>query len=93
MWLLGRVATDERACTDVNECANGTHHCLGVCRNTVGSFTCECNTSNREQPNATTGACENYNECLNIDQLCGDGCCEDLEARYERHQCLDHADG
>ena len=28
---------------DINECTAGTHQCEQVCQNTVGSYTCACN--------------------------------------------------
>ena len=33
--------------TDIIECTEGTHNCQQACTNTVGSFTCGCNTGFR----------------------------------------------
>ena len=33
--------------TDINECAEDTHNCAQECTNTIGSFTCDCNTGYR----------------------------------------------
>ena len=30
-------------CTDVDECANGTHHCNDICENRQPGYTCACN--------------------------------------------------
>ena len=29
--------------SDIDECSEGTHNCDQICTNTVGSFTCSCN--------------------------------------------------
>ena len=31
-------------CTDIDECGLGTHQCAQNCSNTVGSYTCSCQT-------------------------------------------------
>ena len=40
---------DGKACTDVDECTNGSHDCstYAACKNNEGSFECECDSGKR----------------------------------------------
>ena len=40
--------------SDIDECANGTHHCDQICINTLGSYTCSCNFGYLLHYNGTT---------------------------------------
>ena len=52
------------ACSDIDECVAKTHDCdvNASCSNTIGSFTCSCNTGFTF--NAISGKCEDIDECL-----------------------------
>ena len=43
--------------TDIDECADGTHHCDQICINTLGSYTCSCNLGYILHFNGTTCNC------------------------------------
>ena len=46
--------------TDINECLANTNNCAQTCSNTVGSFTCGCNSGFTLDSNAQTCSGEIY---------------------------------
>ena len=54
--------------TDINECAEGTHHCEQICDNTIGSYKCSCqpgNYLNKDRYTCQQGETVlNYNLCV-----------------------------
>ncbi|XP_070554791.1 sushi, von Willebrand factor type A, EGF and pentraxin domain-containing protein 1-like [Ptychodera flava] len=38
----GQWSGDHPSCHDIDECASGEHECQHVCRNSLGSYVCEC---------------------------------------------------
>ena len=42
-YITKRI-TNELFCLDINECLHGTNSCTQLCNNTLGSYTCYCNT-------------------------------------------------
>ncbi|PHJ25165.1 calcium binding egf domain-containing protein [Cystoisospora suis] len=63
----------ESTCKDIDECSTGKHECQtkikdSVCKNTLGSYTCECD--NYRTLNGNT--CEDKNECTENRGGCGD---------------------
>ena len=48
---------------DIDECANDDFTCdeKEYCSNTIGSYTCKCDSGTRRNP--TSGECENIDEC------------------------------
>ncbi|XP_072042803.1 uncharacterized protein [Amphiura filiformis] len=55
---------------DINECTNGEHNCHGnaTCTNTMGSFSCACNSGY----SGDGTACIDVNECTNGEHNCHD---------------------
>ena len=45
---------------DVDECSDGTHNCFQTCTNSIGSYTCGCNTGFLLETNGITcsGMCK-----------------------------------
>ncbi|KAK3096776.1 hypothetical protein FSP39_003202 [Pinctada imbricata] len=78
--LDAEKAFDRSFVIDVDECSDGTAICQpnSLCRNTVGSYMCECNAGYQEVP---PGQCEDVDEC----QMYNGGCsqsCTDTEGSY-----------
>ena len=40
--------------SDINECSGGSHGCSQICTNTIGSYTCSCNSGYRLGSNGRT---------------------------------------
>eukprot|EP00731_Ephydatia_muelleri_P028213 Em0019g1086a len=58
--------------TDVNECLTNNGGCAQICTNTVGSFTCSCNTG--YSLGADARSCVDVNECLTNNGGCAQIC-------------------
>ena len=68
-------------CSDLDECADGSHTCddNATCQNTLGTYTCTCN----EGFVGFGDTCGNINECTAIENICWDNSsCEDTEGSY-----------
>ena len=50
---------------DINECTTGTDQCQQVCRNTIGSYMCDCNSGFVIDANGRT--CDGKCNVLNIE--------------------------
>ncbi|XP_053387592.1 fibrillin-2-like [Mercenaria mercenaria] len=77
---------DPFKCKDINECDGNVVHCeWNDCRNTAGSWECECNeTSLFEKHNETYGLCQDIDECeRNETYICNDGNCTDKVGGWE----------
>ncbi len=55
-------------CTDVNECQSNNGNCQHTCQNTVGSFSCGCNSGFILASNGQT--CNGECEIFNLDIFC-----------------------
>ncbi|XP_070543673.1 LOW QUALITY PROTEIN: fibrillin-2-like [Ptychodera flava] len=65
---------EKRLVTDVNECGTFPSLCAnGICRNTVGSFKCECMSGFSLDPSGMN--CSDINECRITRGICGNGTC------------------
>ncbi|CAH0562249.1 unnamed protein product [Brassicogethes aeneus] len=68
-------------CSDIDECLTDEHNCnkdSQVCLNTKGNYTCQDKASKKHCPpgfknNASTGSCEDIDECNESDDLCKSG--------------------
>ena len=82
----GFESKNSKHCTNINECALGTHHCSSDanCMDTIGSFHCQC--FDGFTGNGRTNSCLNVNECKSPQNNCGANTdCSDTEGSY---QCL-----
>jgi len=73
-------------CIDIDECQEGTARCYGgkICKNTVGSYKCECRFGYEES--AETGTCQDIDECSNPFVYCGtESECQNTQGSY---RCL-----
>ncbi|KAK3098432.1 hypothetical protein FSP39_019409 [Pinctada imbricata] len=67
--------------TDINECTEFPGLCdNGICRNTIGSFVCDCNQGFALDDTGTK--CIDINECRISYQLCGNGTCVNTEGMF-----------
>lgn len=87
-YLDNNPADPGHNCTEIDECASGTHLCApggqgGTCSNTPGSYTCDCNPGYLGDG---TTQCTNINECANGTHLCAPGgfggSCTDTPGSY-----------
>ena len=63
----------DNICTDFDECSSDdTDRCPenSQCENTIGSFNCNCDLGFTK--NLTTEQCDDFDECAEADDLCGD---------------------
>ncbi|XP_067936745.1 fibrillin-2-like [Watersipora subatra] len=74
------VPDSETSCIDTDECLFG-NKCGsgGICRNTIGSYTCQCHTGYRF--NSITGSCEDIDECA--ETPCVDGICRNTLGGFD----------
>ena len=75
--------SDKDKCVDINEC-DDTNICInGDCINTIGSYTCVCNSGYGPANNENT-KCSNINECLEGTHTCRfEYKCIDIEGSFE----------
>ena len=82
-------------CTDINECSNSTLHIcddgvLGeICDNTAGSYVCICEEGFIR--NDTSGLCEDYNECFDINDPANRNDWSSTAWENRTHNCHDNA--
>ncbi|KAI8434520.1 hypothetical protein MSG28_012522 [Choristoneura fumiferana] len=76
-----RLTPSIDSCEDVEECANSRLCEHGECRNTIGSFRCECKPGYTLRDNA----CRDVDECARPRPLCRNGTCENLPGSYMCH--------
>lgn len=79
------------ACTDINECTEGTDGCAQTCRNTIGSYTCSCMSGYRLANNSLgcNGQCKSNNKSILIylDILSYKPCTDINECNENRDGC------
>ncbi|GBM98114.1 Hemicentin-1, partial [Araneus ventricosus] len=66
-----RRSDDELYCLDVNECEEDIHFCDQICINTIGSYSCECNTGYYLSSGTD---CADVDECGSSDPPCSHTC-------------------
>ncbi|XP_033647747.1 fibulin-1-like isoform X1 [Asterias rubens] len=78
----GQLANlEERRCDDVNECDSNPPRCLGFCKNTFGSYRCECPKGYELISRST---CRNINECArNIHNCSSQSACFDTRGGFK----------
>lgn len=71
-----RIAYDMKSCFDVNECLlrNGHGPCQDTCRNTLGSYNCNCENLNGTILGKDGHSCEDLDECLINNGGCSHEC-------------------
>jgi fibulin 1/2 len=69
-------------CVDLNECENNPSLCFGgTCKNTVGSFVCQC--PNGFRVNSAHSHCVDIDECKESPNICKNGDCRNTIGSFK----------